>query len=102
MNQNTTSNQLFSRGHLPYVHEDGDNAAWKEQTALHPEASSSKDYVNNSPGGEVMGCETPTLCKENSETQKKSIHIMDESPARLGTDEKHQALSCHDLTLRHL
>ena len=37
MNQNTTSNQLFSRGHLPYVHEDSDNAAWKEQTALHPE-----------------------------------------------------------------
>ena len=102
MNQNTTLNQLFSRGRLPYVHEDGDNAAREEQTALRPEASSSKDYVNDSPGGEVMGRETPTLCKENSETQKKSIHIMDESPERLGTDEERQALSRHDMTLRRL
>jgi exonuclease III len=93
MNHNINLN-VFSRGRL-CVPVDGDAAVQEEQTALRPEAGSINRYVNDSPGGGVVGRETPILFNQSSETQNIN-------PTIVGEDQERQTLSRHDLTLIRL
>jgi hypothetical protein len=97
MNSYNNTKSDFSRGRL-CVPVDGDIAEQEDQTVLCPEASSSKDYVNDSPGGGVVGRETPNLLNEHHETQTKLSHMAGSS-VNTETETMRQTLGHNDTML---
>ena len=100
MNYHNNIMKDFSGGR-PCVPVDGDAAEQEDQTALRPEAGSIKDYENDSPGGGVVGRETPILLTENHETQNE-VCQMAESSAKAEERRERQKPGQYDATLRRL
>ena len=99
MEHNTNTEKDFSRGCPLSDPVDGDIAEQEDQTVLCPEANSIKDYVNDPPGGGVVGRETPILSFQRKCQTKKFSHNMAGSPAYAGIDRERQSPRSQDLTL---